>query len=366
MISKQNPNSVKHVSGLSRLLIGHEKDTFLEDLATLLDSGLDILSALEGIATEMRSQAMITIVKNIHIQISSGIPLWKALQEAEIIPYQFLSLIRTGEESGRLNENLKVVVSQYQKDQTFRSKIRSAMMYPTLIMGLTFIIGISIAWFILPRLTTVFTQMRIELPLMTRVLIIVGKFLEMHGFIAIPALIMGCVALFYMVFVYKYTKFIGERVLFFLPVIKKLLREMELSRLGYITGTLLNAGIPVLDVLNALMRATPWERYQKLYRRIHDNVETGSSIQQSLKSYAHAERMIPMSIQHLIGSGEKSGALAQNMAKLGEAYEARVDTTTKDLTILLEPLMLVIVWLAVIGVALAVIMPIYQLIGNLN
>lgn len=366
MISKQNPSQVKHVSGLSRLLIGHEKDTFLEDLATLLDSGLDILSALEGIATEMRSPAMITIVKNIHIQISSGMPLWKSLQEAEIIPYQFLSLIRTGEESGRLNENLKVVVTQYQKDQTFRSKIRSAMMYPTLIMSLTFIIGISIAWFILPRLTTVFTQMRIELPLMTRVLIIVGKFLEVYGFIAIPTLIIGCVALFYMVFVYKYTKFIGERVLFFLPVIKKLLREMELSRLGYITGTLLNAGIPVLDVLNALIRATPWERYQKLYRRIHDNVETGSSIQQSLKNYPHAERMIPMSIQHLIGSGEKSGALAQNMAKLGEAYEFRVDTTTKDLTILLEPLMLVIVWLAVIGVALAVIMPIYQLIGNLN
>lgn len=366
MTSKQNLSQIHHVGKLSRLLIGREKDTFLEDLATLLDSGLDILTALEGIGSEMRSNAMQVLVKNMHTQISSGIPLWKALEEAEIIPYQFLSLIRTGEESGRLNENLKVVVTQHEKDQTFRAKVRSAMMYPLLILSLTGIIGISIAWFILPKLTNVFSQLRMELPLMTRVLIAVGKFLDAYGYIAIPSLLIVCVIIFYLVFGYKRTKFIGESILFFLPVIKKLLREMELSRFGYITGTLLNAGIPLLSVIKALTRATPWRRYQTFYQHIYTDVENGVSLYNSLKSYPHSERMIPIPLQQLIAAGERSGSLAKNMLKMGEAFESKVDITTKNLTVLLEPLMLVVVWLGVIGVALAVIMPIYQLIGGLN
>ncbi|MBI4836246.1 MAG: type II secretion system F family protein [Candidatus Abawacabacteria bacterium] len=355
-----------HVGHFSRLLIGHEKDTFIEDLSTLLDSGLDILSALAGIATEMRSPAMKTLVMGMHEQISAGVPLWKSLEQADIFPYQFLSLIRTGEESGRLNENLKVVVAQHEKDQMFQAKIRSAMMYPVLIMSLTFIIGISIAWFILPRLTTVFSQLKIELPWTTRALIAIGNFLSVYGFIAVPAFILFCISIFYLVFYYRRTKSIGESILFFLPVIKKLLREMELSRWGYIMGTLLNAGIPALDVFKALTRAAPWLRYQRFYQYVHDEVEQGSSIFNSFKSYKGSERLIPLPLQQLVAAGEHSGALAQNMLKIGQAFEGKVDNTTKNLTVLLEPLMLVIVWLGVIGVALAVIMPIYQLIGGLN
>ena len=366
-MSKDNTKkAVREKGAFFAFGMGKERDYLLENLSLLISSGMSILSALDAMAEEPRSRRMEMVLSSIREDIGAGFPLWEALLKTHLFPEHAISLIKLGEESGKFAENLKVVVVEQEKNRTFQSKLRSAMMYPVFVLSLTLIIGISIAWFILPKLATVFSQLRRELPLITKILIKFGAFLGNYGSYFVPAFAIFMIALVYFVFLFPRTKGIGQAILFSAPGTKRLIMEMELARFGYLLGTLLQAGIPITKALDSLASATEFFQYRKLYRYLRDSVDEGNSFQKSFKLFHRAERLVPVSVQQLIIEGERAGSLAATLAKIGNTFEEKADTTAKNLTIILEPVMLVIVWLGVLGVALAVILPIYSLIGGLS
>ena len=348
------------------LFLGKEREYFIENLSLLMSSGMSILQALDAIQEELHSRRMKKIIALIEQDIESGVPLWKALYASELFPNHTIALVRLGEQSGKLIQNLSVVAAEQEKNRMFRDKLRSAMMYPILVLMLTLVIGIAIAWFILPKLALVFSQLRLDLPFITKVLIGAGNFLGNYGVYVVPLFFVACVLIFYTVFIFSRTNFIGQHVLFSFPGVKKLIKEIELARFGYLLGTLLEAGLPATRALESLVTATEFSRYQKLYAHLYKRIEEGNSFQKSFTLYPHSNRLIPIPIQQLLFAGERSGSLAKILLKIGRAFEMRADTTTKNLTTVLEPLMLVVVWMGVVAVALAVILPIYSLIGGLN
>src|SRR3990172_11879134 len=169
--------------------IGEEKNFFIENLSMLLASGMTISTALSAIKTDLRSSRMQEVVTNIEADVNAGVRTSVALEKAHILPEQIISLIRVGEETGRLAENLKVIVNLQHRELAFSSKVRSAMLCPALVLGLTFVIGVGVTWFILPRLATVFGQLDVALPLITRVLIAGGTFLGTYGIVVVPTIL---------------------------------------------------------------------------------------------------------------------------------------------------------------------------------
>ncbi|OGD69039.1 hypothetical protein A3I18_00700 [Candidatus Campbellbacteria bacterium RIFCSPLOWO2_02_FULL_35_11] len=346
--------------------LGKEKDYFIENLSMLASSGMTIDSAVRSMRDEMRTKKMKEILDRVAKEVEDGSPVWKALDGIGIFSPHIISLVRVGEESGKLSENLRVVSLQEEKNRDFRSKINSAMMYPIFVLSLTLLVGVSIAWFILPRLALVFSQMNIKLPWVTQVLINLGQFLGKNGFFVVPIFFAFVLATFYLVFFFKKTKFIGQWLLFHLPGIKNLIKEIELARMGYLMGALLDAGLPITDAFDSLSRATTFSFYRNIYLHLKDNINEGFSIQKSFASYPKANRYIPSPIQQMIVAGEKSGSLSKTFSKIGETFERKTEVTTKNLSVILEPILLVIVWVGVVSVALAVILPIYGLIGGLR
>lgn len=346
--------------------IGSEKEYFVENLTMLVASGMDILSALRAIKGEMRLKRMRQIISNLEVQIEDGSPLWRALASSSIFPAHIVSLVRIGEETGKLTENLKVIAIQEEKERNFRSKIRSAMMYPVMVLSLTLVIGVGIAWFILPRLASVFAQLRLDLPLITKVLIATGNFLGTYGSIVVPIFMLAVAAVIYFLFISAKTKFVGQEMLFTFPIVKNLIKEVEIARFGYLLGTLLSAGLPVTGALNSLYQATTFHAYRKLYLHLKERVEEGNSFKKSFALYRKTNALIPVPVQQMIFAGEQSGSLPDILLKIGETFDNKIETTTKNLTVMLEPILLIIVWVGVVSVALAVILPIYSLIGGLN
>jgi type II secretory pathway component PulF len=309
---------------------------------------------------------MRSTLQGIKVEIENGSPIWKSLQKSELFKDHSISLIRLGEESGKLTENLKVVAIEEQKDRMFKSKLRSAMMYPVFVLAITAVVGIGIAWFILPKLATVFTQLKIKLPLITKMLINLGSFLGHYGQYVVPAVIIFFILTYYLFFSFKKTKIIGQFILFHIPGVKQLMKEIEIARFGYLFGTLLQAGIPIILALDSLASATDFISYKKLYYHLKDSINDGNSIQKSLASFKNSKRLIPSPIQQLVVAGEKSANLSGVLLKIGLMFEEKADGTTKNLTIILEPILLVIVWLGVVAVALAVILPVYGLVGGIS
>lgn len=349
-----------------RIGIGKERSYLVENLSMLVAGGMSILSAIDSVTLEARTRSMKKILAILREDIENGSPLWKAFQKSSMFREHTISLVRLGEESGKLSDNLKLIAEQEEKDRNLRSKIRSAMMYPVFVFALTVIIGVAIAWFILPRLASVFAQLRIELPWLTRWLISTGEFLGAYGMVVFPVFFLVCGLIVYIIFYFPKTKFIGQTILFSFPGIKRLLQEVELTRFGYLLGTLLQAGVPITQALDSLHKATIFSHYKKLYAFLRDSIEEGNSMQKSFSEYKKCSNLIPMPIQSLIVTGEQSGRLSETLIKISETFEARTEHTTKNLTVILEPILLVIVWIGVVAVALAVILPIYNLIGGLN
>jgi type IV pilus assembly protein PilC len=360
-------NEAKKLSFLSRINTSSEdKDYFIENLAMLLSSGMDILAALESVKHDLKSKGMKDITDIIKDDIDAGLPIWEALDNVKIFPPHVISLMKIGEATGQLSKNLVVIVEERRKSRTFRSKIRSAMMYPLLIMSLTVVIGVGIAWFILPRLADVFSSLKLELPLVTKVLITVGIFLGEYGQFAIPAFLIVVALIFYYIFIFKKTNYMGQWILLHFPAVKVLIKQVELARFGYILGSMLKSGLPVIEALNSLSQATTIRAYQKFYIYLYNQIEQGQTFQQSFATYEGIDRLIPHPIQQMVVASEKSGQLPETLLKAGEIFEAKTDVTTKNLSVVLEPILLVIVWAGVVAVALAVILPIYSLIGGLN
>jgi type II secretory pathway component PulF len=296
--------------------------------------------------------------------VEAGSPVWKAFERTRLFRGYTISLIRLGEESGKLADNLKVVALEEEKDREFKSKVKSALMYPVFVLSLTFIIGVGISWSVLPKLAKIFTDLKLQLPFITKVLIDFGLFLTKYGIIVVPLFLVVMSGIFYVVFVNKKTKFIGEAIIFSIPGIKILLAEVEVARFGYLLGTLLDAGLPVTKAIDSLASATEVIRYKKFYLHLRESIDMGNSFQKSFQAYPKIGKLIPDAIQQLVVSGEQSGNLNKTLIKVGQVLEAKSDQTTKNLTIIMEPILLVIVWAGVVTVAFAVVLPIYSLVGD--
>lgn len=344
----------------------NDSEFIIQNLALFLTSGINIMTSLEAMKGETKNQNLKDNIDELKQAIEDGTPLWRALADLKLASENTVALIKIGEESGKLTENLNVIANQQQKDRSFRSKVLSAMLYPVLVMGMTVVVGLGIAWFILPRLASVFSSMKMQLPWITKAIIWLGKFLSVWGLIAVPAIIILLGVIFYFIFIYSKTKHIGQAILFAIPGIKDVLLQVEITRFGYVLGTLLDAGIPIATALGSLKESTTTYIYKNIYTYFTKAIEEGNSFQKCFQSYPKVEKYIPTPVQQMIISAEQSGTLGITLKKIGEIYEEKTDFSTKNLATIIEPILLFIVWGAVLIVALAVIIPIYGLVGGMN
>ena len=141
---------------------------------------------------------------------------------------------------------------------------------------------------------------------------------------------------------------------------------MELARFGYLLGSLLEAGMPIVDSIKSIKETVSFYNYRKFYSFLENSIEEGNSFQKSFSSYKKINKLFPSPIQQIIIAAEKSGHLSDALKKIGNVFEERLENTTKNLAVILEPILLVIVWFGVMAVAFAVILPIYGLIGGLQ
>ena len=349
-----------------RLNIGEEKDQMIENLSILLAAGMPVVAALESIEKETKSPALRKMLKNIIEEVADGSALWRSLDKAEIFPKHFIALIRIGEQSGRLSENLKIVAASQTKDRVFRSKIKSALSYPIFVFFLIFFIGLGVTWFILPRLSRVFLEMKITLPWMTKIIMSFGEFLRTSGIIFVPSVIVLVLALIYFIFFFPKTKFVGQAIIFAIPITRKIVQEIELSRAGYVLGSLLGAGMPIVQSLDALADSSTIMYYERFYKYLSKSISQGNTFARSFSEYQSSRKLFPGSIQQMINSSELSGSLSDTLIHVGEIYETKTDISAKNLATMLEPIFLIIVWFGVLFIALAVILPIYGLIGGIS
>lgn len=359
-------------SGLSKFLgsignigLGKEKAHFIENLAILLNSGLSVVDALKTIHLEIRLKPMKKLVARIIEQVESGMPLWMSMEDQNFFSMYALALIRIGEESGALSRNMEYLSIQQEKDRSLRSKVKMAMIYPSIVITLTVIITLGLAWFVLPQLVGVLLAMDAELPLVTRLIISVSNFFRDHGAIAVPLILGGMMLV---VILCKYTRLRGpaQQFIFRIPGIGSMARSATIARFGVILGSLLKAGVPLVESIRSMAEVTDIVSYKKFYFRLEKEIEVGQSFAAAFESLKETKHLLPASVQQLVITGEKSGKISEMLIRIADIYEKKAESAAERLPVILEPMLLLFIGGLVGTIAFAIIVPIYSIVGSVG
>lgn len=359
----QIPTRSKAKKGSSK--VTKAKKTFLDNLALLVSSGMGVNTSLRILHKNTQDKSFKKTLNSMLSSVESGSSLSQTMNEHNFLPDFLISLIRIGEESGNLADKIKRTVISLDKDQRRKSQLRSALFYPVFVLTLVIVLGIGVSIFILPRIGQVFSNMNVKLPVMTTILITIGDFMSKYWYIIIPLIIGTLVLSILLLFVFPATKKSGQWLLFHLPVFNDLIVKTEVSRFSYNLAMLLNSGIPITKALLSLSKIHDYYMYKDYTQFLANYIQSGKSFHNIFDSNKKKTNSIfPFAAQEIITAGEESGKLPEVLEQLGDRYEQESEEIAKNIAILLEPALLIVVWVGVVFLAVAILLPIYSLVGS--
>jgi type IV pilus assembly protein PilC len=335
---------------------------FTKHLSVTLQSGLTLVDALEILVDQSKGK-MQQVVEKLLDTVKSGEPFYEALkQQPKYFSAIYVNMVKSGELSGTLDQNLKKLTRQLEKSYALKKKIKSAMIYPIMIFVAVFALGVSVAIFILPKILPLFKTLDVELPLTTRGLIYVAETFEAHGLAIFIGLIVFMIFSFWLLkrdFVKPFT----HRLVLKIPLVNKIIMNINLERFNHTFGSLLESGLPLNQSLKITADATDNRVYKKAVQNLVPVIEAGNPLSKAIASYPE---LFPLITSRMIGVGERTGNLGQNLKYLAQFYEEAVDEATKNLSTTLEPILLMVIGVIVGTVAISILGPIYQITGNLR
>lgn len=334
---------------------------FAEQLSLMLHAGIPLARALTDLESQTSNRSLTKIIRALTADIKGGVALSEALaKHPAAFPPLMVSMIRSGEASGKLVEVLERVTEQMQKDADLRGKIKSAMLYPAII--LVAIVGVLalIIIFIIPQLKTIFDDAAIELPAITRAILALADFLTSYALVIL--LLVGILAAVGGWLIKQPGPGLAyDRYKLYMPVFGALSRKVSIARMATTAATLLSAGLPVLEVLKISRDVIGNRYYEKELERITRAAETGTTLSTAIRHGG----VFPTIVPNLIAVGEESGKLDETFGAVADFFNREVEATTRNLTTLLEPMIMLMMGAGVGLVVASVLMPIYKLIESI-
>lgn len=341
-----------------------DKLTFTKHLSLMLKSGIALPEAITILEKQTAHTAFRKLLNKIHQEIANGQPFHKALSKfPHVFDAFYTNLIRVAEESGSLEKNLDYLAVHLKKQHEFTNKVRGALLYPSIVLGVALVTGLGLSIFVLPKLIDLFASLDVELPLSTKILLFVAGVMRDYGI----SILVGLVTLFIAFRFAITTRFFKPHWHYFilsLPVFGIFVQKIELAAIFRNLGTMLSVGVPISLVLDTQYETTTNCVYKEYLAKIRSGVGEGKSIEEILSK--ESGKFMPLIAVRMIGVGETTGKLDETFAYLGDYFEDEVDDASKNLSTVLEPAILVTVGLIVAFIAIAIIGPIYQFTGSIK
>lgn len=348
----------KRFSGVSE----YEKVLFARNLGSMLSAGLALSRALAVIQRQARNARLITIVDELESDVRRGDTLHAAMGKfPDMFSPLFVAMTRSGEEGGTLPQSLTVISEQMERMYLIKKKVRGAMVYPTIILFVIIGIGAFMMTQVVPTLAQTFAEMKAKLPASTQAVIAISNFLSQHTLLAVVL-----VAAFAVGFTGAMKTRRGRRIFDFvilhIPIISAIVRDVNAARTARTLSSLLSSGVDVLTALEITH-----EVVQNSYcREVIDEAREGVGAGQPLSvAFIRHENLYPAFVGEMMAVGEETGQTAEMLKRLAIYYEDEVDRSTKDMSTVIEPFLMVIIGGAVGFFAMAMISPIYSLSDNM-
>jgi type IV pilus assembly protein PilC len=326
-------------------------------LATMIEAGMVLSEAIDILADQQPNPTFKEVLSDVSRDIKSGLDLATAFRKhPETFPPLYANLIKSGEETGKLDIVLNQMADTLEKDREFRAKVRGALIYPVMIVVMMVVVISIMMIFVIPRLTSLYTQSNIDLPLPTKILITVSSLMQHFWWVMILLIIAGGISL------RKYTatpegRLIFDAILLKTPVVGKIISGTTLTNFTRTFGLLVTAGIPLLDALTVVQGVVGNAVYKKALEQCYAGISRGLTFSSQLQAVG----VFPKLISQMYRVGEETGKVDKVSFKMADYFESETDNLVKNITVIIEPAILIILGLGVGFVVLSIILPIYKL-----
>jgi type IV pilus assembly protein PilC len=338
-----------------------DKIILIRNLAATIKAGLSLSEALEIMVTDSKKKVVRDFLLEARTSILNGQSLSNIFEKhKKTFSPVFVGMIRAGESSGTLDKALDDLSQHLNREYNLIKQVKSALTYPIILVIASFGIVLVMLIFVLPKLSKSFTQNNIKLPFLTKLLVDISNALTFS-----PLLDLSVVIAFIIFLMYFKKTTTGKKILSFLifniPVVKNLVKKVILVRFSRTLGGLIDGSLAISESLNLTARAVGNDIYEAAILAAAADMKNGISLSDALKKNPE---LFPNFLISLVAVGEKTGTLGLVLKNFSDFYESDVNSALKDLSTLLEPLLLLFMGLTVGLIALAVLMPIYQMVGS--
>ena len=338
-----------------------DKMMFAKHLGVMLSSGISLPKSLEVISNQSKSRRFKRILGELGRDVKMGNSLADSLKKHPIFDELSVNMVRVGEVGGNLEEVLGLLADQLEKEHTLLSRVKGAMYYPAVIVLVMIGVGIAMMMYVVPKLTTVFADIQTTLPLSTRAIIAASDFMSAHQW-----LVLSGVAVVVMLLVVFFKSRIGKKffsVIFFrTPVIKNVVIKVNNARFARIYSSLTKRGVSVVESLRIISRTLTNDSYKKALWDISGEVEKGRPIHEGLAKYP---RIFPVLTVQMMEVGEETGKTVEVLLNLAKFYESEINQMTKNLSSIIEPVLMVIIGSAVGFFAISMILLMYSVMEQM-
>ncbi|QQS20761.1 MAG: type II secretion system F family protein [Candidatus Moraniibacteriota bacterium] len=335
---------------------------FFRQLSTLIEARVPVVSSLQAIAEQADNRYLQMVIKEVADDLEDGMSFSEALGRfPTVFSPLIVNMVRSGEVSGNLQKSVTFIADNIERNYLLTARVKGALFYPGFVVSVAIIIGFIVISFILPKLTVMIKDLGVEVPWYTQIMMSVGDFMNAYWW-AVALIILGFIGglLFYA------RTDDGQKEWNYLqlklPVIGTLLRYVYISRFADNLSALLASGIPVVRALHIVSDVVGNVVYQSVILRAADEVKTGKTI----SSVFSRSPEIPPIVSRMIAIGEETGKMNHVLDSTSRFYSQEVDNMTRNLTSLLEPVLIVILGIGVGILVVSVIMPIYNITGSIQ
>ena len=339
-----------------------DKVVFFDHLAQMLKAGLSLLETLEALSDDTENPYFKMIIEDIGYGIETGNTFSSGMGKyPDVFPHLFIKMIEVGEIGGTLEESSRQISTQVKKDYDLRAKVKCALIYPEILIGIMLIAGGGLLIFVIPQLSTFFKQSGLQLPITTQILIGISEFLRSYWYILIILIIGGKFALSKLkkngYFLRIYDRFILKA-----PIIGAISHKINVAIFSRTLGSLLKSGVPISKALEITADSVTNSLYKNSILEFKDQVEKGVPLSVLM---AKERSLYPNLATRMVAVGDKTGTSPDMLFNVADFYQQQVNETLGNISTIIEPVMLFIMGIATLFIALSVITPIYQLTSGI-
>lgn len=328
------------------------------NLGSMLVAGLALSRALSVLERQSKNPKLKVIVKDLVEQINKGSTFNESIAKyPKVFGDLYVSMVRAGEESGQLAEALQTLSVQMERSSSLKKKIKGAMIYPAIVITILVIIGVLMMIYVMPTITDTFKELEVELPMTTQILMAISDFMSANAALSI-LLMIGAVAGFISFLRTSIGKRIASWVIPRLPIIGKMAKEANSAQTARTLSSLLSSGVDVIRALEITRDVVQNYYYKGIINDAAKRVEKGTALSEI---FIERDDYYPVLVGEMILVGEETGNIAQMLKEMAVFYENEVEQKTKDLSTIIEPLLMVVIGGTVGFFALAMIAPIYSI-----